>query len=96
LKRAEDRAAAGGGLRRVVRARRVHPFISATVELALDKHYATAAAAGTAASFFYVGGIINGVDLARHRNHIAQQPYADRLEQLLVPELSGGAAAPGP
>jgi hypothetical protein len=66
-------------------------FVSATVELALDKHYATAAAAGTAASFFYVGGIINAVDLARRRNHIAQQPYSDRLEELLVPELAGTA-----
>ena len=64
-------------------------FISATVELALDEHYATAAAAGTAASFFYVGGIVNAVDLARRRNAVAQKPYADRLEQLLVPELSG-------
>jgi hypothetical protein len=64
-------------------------FISATVELAIDKHYATAAAAGTAASFFYVGGIVNAVDLARRRNDVAQRPYADRLEELLVPELSG-------
>jgi hypothetical protein len=64
-------------------------FIGATVELALDKHYATAAAAGTAASFFYVGGIVNAVDLARRRNDVAQQPYADRLEELLVPELVG-------
>ena len=34
-------------------------FIGATVELARDKQYVTAAAAGTAASFFYIGGIIN-------------------------------------
>lgn len=67
-------------------------FVGATVELALDKHYVTAAAAGTAASFFYVGGIINAVDLARRRNRIAQQPYADRLEELLVPELTGDIA----
>jgi TM2 domain-containing membrane protein YozV len=64
-------------------------FIGATIELALEKHYATAAAAGTAASFFYVGGIVNAVDLARRRNEVAQRPYADALEELLVPELSG-------
>lgn len=64
-------------------------FIGATVELARDKQYVTAAAAGTAASFFYIGGIINAADLARRRNQIAQQPYADALEELLVPEVSG-------
>ena len=64
-------------------------FIGATVELARDKQYVTAAAAGTAASFFYVGGIINAADLARRRNRIAQQPYADELEELLVPEVGG-------
>jgi hypothetical protein len=64
-------------------------FVGATVELARDKDYVTAAAAGTAASVFYVGGIINAADLARRRNRIAQQPYADELEELLVPEVSG-------
>jgi hypothetical protein len=64
-------------------------FIGATVELARDKEYVTAAAAGTAASVFYVGGIINAADLARRRNRIAQQPYADELEELLVPEVGG-------
>jgi len=64
-------------------------FIGATVELARDKQYVTAAAAGTAASFFYVGGIINAADLARRRNRIAQQPYADELEELLLPEVGG-------
>ena len=64
-------------------------FIGATVELARDKQYVTAAAAGTAASFFYIGGIINAADLARRRNRIAQQPYDDALEELLVPEVSG-------
>jgi hypothetical protein len=64
-------------------------FIGATVELARDKQYVTAAAAGTAASFFYIGGIINAADLARRRNRIAQQPYEDELEELLVPEVSG-------
>ncbi|MGE0871954.1 MAG: hypothetical protein AB7P03_25575 [Kofleriaceae bacterium] len=64
-------------------------FIGATVELAREHHYITSAAAGTVASFFYVGGIMNAVDLARRRNTLAMQPYADQLEQLLVPELSG-------
>jgi hypothetical protein len=69
-------------------------FIGATVELARDRSYITAAAAGTAASFFYVGGIINAVDLARRRNRVAMQPYADQLEGALVPELSGSFATP--
>lgn len=64
-------------------------FIGATVELARDKQYVTAAAAGTAASFFYVGGIINAADLARRRNRLAQEPVADELEELLVPEVGG-------
>ena len=64
-------------------------FIGATVELARDEHYITAAAAGTAASFFYVGGIMNAVDLARRRNDIAQEPHREALENLLVPELTG-------
>jgi hypothetical protein len=64
-------------------------FIGATVELARDKQYVTAAAAGTTASVFYVGGILNAVDLARRRNRIAQQGYADQLEELLVPEVGG-------
>jgi TM2 domain-containing membrane protein YozV len=64
-------------------------FIGATVELARDEHYFTAAAAGTAASFFYVGGIMNAVDLARRRNDIAQEPHREALEDLLVPELTG-------
>ena len=68
-------------------------FIGATVELARDKEYVTAAAAGTAASVFYIGGIINAADLARRRNRLAQQPYADQLEELLVPEV-GGTLAP--
>jgi TM2 domain-containing membrane protein YozV len=64
-------------------------FIGATVELARDEHYFTAAAAGTAASFFYVGGIMNAVDLARRRNDIAQELHREALESLLVPELTG-------
>ena len=64
-------------------------FIGATVELARDHAYWTATAAGTVASFFYVGGVINAVDLARRRDQIAAQPAADALEELLLPELSG-------
>jgi hypothetical protein len=64
-------------------------FIAATVELARDDRYFTAAAAGTAASFFYVGGIMNAVDLARRRNDQASAPIAAELEALLVPELTG-------
>ena len=64
-------------------------FIGATVEQAVGKHYVTASAAGVAASFFYVGGIMNAVDLARRENRLAQQPYADELEALLVPEVTG-------
>lgn len=64
-------------------------MIGATVELAASRHYVTAGAAGMAASFFYVGGIMNAVDLARRRNRLAMQPHADALERLLVPELDG-------
>lgn len=64
-------------------------FVTATVELARDGHYFTAAAAGTAASFFYVGGIMNAVDLAQRRNELASKPHAADLERLLVPELDG-------
>lgn len=64
-------------------------FIAATVELARDEKYFTAAAAGTAASFFYVGGIMNAVDLARRRNERAREPSRAALEKLLVPELDG-------
>ena len=67
-------------------------FVAATVELARERMYLSAAATGTAASFFYVGGIMNAVDLARRRNQIAQQPYARELEQLLLPELEGSFA----
>lgn len=64
-------------------------FIAATVELARDEKWFTAAAAGTAASFFYVGGIMNAVDLARRRNERASEPSRAALEKLLVPELDG-------
>jgi hypothetical protein len=64
-------------------------FIAATVELVRDEKYFTAAAAGTAASFFYVGGIMNAVDLARRRNERGSEPSRAALEKLLVPELDG-------
>ena len=69
-------------------------FVTATVELVRDARYFTAAAAGTAASFFYVGGIMNAVDLARRRNERASAPHAEALERLLVPELDGSFATP--
>lgn len=64
-------------------------FVAATVELVRDEKYFTAAAAGSAASFFYIGGIMNAVDLARRRNDQASAAPADALEKLLVPELEG-------
>jgi hypothetical protein len=64
-------------------------FVAATVELARDEKYFTAAAAGTAASFFYVGGIMNAVDLAKRRNERDSEDEANALEKLLVPELDG-------
>lgn len=64
-------------------------FVAATVELARNEYYFSAAATGTAASFFYVGGIMNAVDLARRRNSIAQEPHREALENVLVPELTG-------
>ena len=67
-------------------------FVTATIELARERYYFSAAATATAASFFYVGGIMNAVDLARRRNQLAQQPARDALEQLLIPELFGSFA----
>lgn len=66
-------------------------FITATAEQALRHDYATAAAAGAVASFFYVGGVINAIDLARRRDRMAAAPYRDQLERLLVPEVDGAA-----
>ena len=65
-------------------------FIGATVELARDHEYWTATAAGTVGSFFYIGGVINAVDLARRRNQLAAQPEVESLEEVLLPELTGG------
>ena len=64
-------------------------FIATTVEQARRHDYATAAAAGTVASFFYVGGVIDAVDLSRRRNSMAAEPYRDELERVLVPEVDG-------
>jgi hypothetical protein len=61
-------------------------FIGATVELAWRRLYITAAAAGVAASIFYVGNVLNAVDLARRENEQGARPYADALERTLVPE----------
>jgi hypothetical protein len=60
--------------------------IGATVELARHDLYFTAVAAGVGASFFYVGSILNAVDLARRRNERAALPHRHALERLLVPE----------
>jgi hypothetical protein len=61
-------------------------LIAATAELAYKRMYLTATAAGVAASFFYVGNIINAADLARRRNEIAASPARLALERRLVPE----------
>jgi hypothetical protein len=60
--------------------------ISATVELARHGLYASSALTGVAASFFYVGSIVNAADLARRRNDAASEGPRDELERLLVPE----------
>lgn len=62
-------------------------FITATVELAVHDQPFAASATGLAASFFYVGNIINAADLARRRGQNAAQPRYDALERALVPEL---------
>jgi hypothetical protein len=61
-------------------------LIGATVELAYRRFYVTSAAAGLAASFFYVGNIVNAADLAHRRNDMAADPAWRRLEEQLVPE----------
>jgi len=61
-------------------------LIGATVELVDRRLYVTAGAAGMAASFFYVGNIINAVDLARRRNEIAAAPPRLELERQVLPE----------
>jgi hypothetical protein len=61
-------------------------LIGATVELAHRRMYFSATAAGTAASIFYLGNIINAADLAQRRNERAAAPAREALERLLVPE----------
>ena len=51
-------------------------MIGATVELARHRLYATAVAAGTVGSVFYVGTIVNAADLAGRRNQTAALPPA--------------------
>jgi hypothetical protein len=61
-------------------------LIGATAELATRRLYLPAAATGLAASFFYVGNIVNAADLAGRRNEMAAaEPYR-ALETRLVPE----------
>jgi hypothetical protein len=61
-------------------------LISATVELAWKRLYLAASAAGAAASFFYVGNVINAADLATRRNEMAAAPARLALESRLLPE----------
>ncbi len=61
-------------------------LIGATAELAYHRLYFSAAAAGTAASVFYVGNILNAADLAQRRNERAAAPAREAVERLLVPE----------
>jgi hypothetical protein len=62
--------------------------IAATVELARHRLYATAVAAGTLGSVFYVGSIVNAAELAGRRNQAAALPHRQRLQQLLAPEVN--------
>jgi hypothetical protein len=61
-------------------------LIGATAELATRRLYFSAAAAGTAASIFYVGNILNAADLAQRRNERASAPAREAMERLLIPE----------
>ncbi len=62
-------------------------LVGATVELARNELYFSAAATGLAASIFYVGNILNAADLADRQNDLAALPARDALERLLVPEV---------
>lgn len=60
-------------------------FITATVELATKDLPFSATAAGLAASFFYVGNIVNAAQLAQQANRArAEAPY-EALERALIP-----------
>jgi hypothetical protein len=61
-------------------------LIGATIELGRERLYWSSAAAGLAASFFYVGNIVNAADLAHRRNETASTPAYQDLEVALVPE----------
>jgi hypothetical protein len=61
-------------------------LIGACAELAVHKLYLSAGAAGVAASFFYVGNVINAADLARRRNEMAAAPARLELARRLLPE----------
>ena len=61
-------------------------LIGATAELAYRHLYVTATAAGVAASFFYVGNVLNAADLAQRRNDVAAAPSREALERVLLPE----------
>ena len=61
-------------------------LIGASVELVSHKLYLSAGAAGLAASFFYVGNVLNAADLAARRNEMAAAPARLELERQLLPE----------
>ena len=63
-------------------------FIGATVELARHELYAAAATTGMAGSVFYVGNVLNAVDLAQRYNQSAALPGQESLERILVPEAN--------
>ena len=64
-------------------------FIAATVELAIHELYVTASAAGLVSSVFYLGNILNAVDLVNRRNEVSSAPERVRLERLLLPHGVG-------
>ena len=61
-------------------------LIGSTAELAVHRLYFSAGAAGVASSIFYLGNILNAVDLARRRNEMASEESRARLERMLIPE----------
>ena len=58
-------------------------------ELAYNDLYFSAGATGLAVSVFYVGNILNAVDLAERRNEVASAPYRRALTELLLPSVEG-------
>jgi hypothetical protein len=62
-------------------------LIGATVELARNELYFSAAATGLAASVFYLGNILNAADLAARWNDRASEAPRDQLDRILLPEL---------